>query len=110
METLYHQFIVTTTQTKLSSDSTILWIPNTTLFSYSSYLQFRAEINVSGKKGNCLNYLLQGFFQIDNYIGSFSSLGNGSKNDSTRASVTSSILGGFHCGLLSLVMSNARTP
>lgn len=49
-------------------------------------------------------------FVSDIYMGKSSSFGKGRKNDNTLCSVTSSIRDGFHLGLLSLVMSNARTP
>lgn len=44
------------------------------------------------------------------YIDKSSLFGSGRKNDLTRSSVTSSMRGGFHFGLLSFVMSKARTP
>lgn len=43
-------------------------------------------------------------------MGKSSLFGNGRKNDNTLCSVTSSMRAGFHLGLLSLVMSSARTP
>lgn len=44
------------------------------------------------------------------YIGNSSLFGSGLKNDKTRSWVTSSMRDGFHFGLLSLLINNARTP